>query len=76
MSIQPSAGRDLWTVERRDDSGALDFKGEQPPREFLRVSLDGLYCAMFRDRPEAVGDWDTLREWLKGKGWTARRCTW
>jgi len=76
VSIQPSAGRDLWTVERRDDAGALDFKGEQPPREFLRVTLDELYKALFRAEPEAVGDWDTLRAWLKSKGWTARRVTW
>jgi hypothetical protein len=76
MSIQPSAGRDLWIVERRDESGNLDFRGEQPPTRLLRISLDGLYVEMFREEPEAVGDWDTLRSWIKRKGWSMRRVAW
>lgn len=74
--IQPSRGTDLWTVEARDASGALRFDCAQPPRAMLRISLDGLYAAMFRDDPRAIGQWSDLTAWLGGHGWTARRVYW
>jgi hypothetical protein len=77
MCMQPSRGTDLWIVERRDDTGVLDFTGPQPPPEWIPgVSLDDLYAAMFREDANVVGTWDNLRTWIKAKGWTARRKTW
>jgi len=47
--------------------------------ESLNVSeehMDTLYRLMWRERPDAVGTWDSLREWLAEKSWSVRRRTW
>jgi len=76
MSIQPWTGTERLIVEARGEGGALRFDCEQPPTKYLNTDLDTLYCAMWRELPEAVGTWESLNDWLRSKSWTVRRRNW
>jgi len=72
--MQPFTGNTQVIIEKRDQHGKLDFSGEQPPAKSLR--FDSVYDMFFREVPDGVGSWDSLREWLSNKGWSLRQKTW
>ena len=75
--------RDLWIVECRDTTGALDFVAPQPESVFGLASItgmteDAMASVVFRHAPDASLRGDNMQLWptFVDPRWTARRKTW
>ena len=74
---------DLWIIERRDESGKLEFSDPQPDKVFGHGALTGMTedemaQAILRAIPDATLSGTNIPNWprLIHPQFTARRKTW